>query len=167
MPGPLDMLRNSKAIAPAKPAGASFELSMDDFLKPPAPKPEPVQNPDQPQITDASGASVHIESQARGGVKLTVQRMLREAGMEEEFSFNVPAGRADSYFNNLSQTISRARKRLRKARKKIVEFRLVHVKTHRTKFGYDVVTVKRVRPGNSLRETEMYQQLDSLLVLGE
>ncbi len=164
MNDPLARLRTSSAVIPAHvatPPPASFDLSLDDFAKPPAAPVEPQTNAAKPGFTDAGGHAVQIESVA----KFTVERMLREAGIEEPFTFNVPAGRADSYFNNMSQTISRARKRLKAERKKIVEFRLVHVATKRTKHGYDMVTVKRVRPGNSMRDSDVYQELDRLLVL--
>lgn len=167
MSNPLDLLKKA-AIAPpgyAPPTKAGFSLSMEDFDKPFADKPlgqiESAIADSKPPPTDETGQRVRIENSARE----TIQRMLSEAGIGEPFVFNVYAGTADKYLNNMSQVISRARKRLREQRKKVADFRLNHIRTQRTKNGYDIVTVKRVRPGENMRESEVYKDLDKLLTL--
>lgn len=146
--------------APPKPGG--FSLSASDF----APLSKASTQPPETILRDyqeTERGDFRIERASKD----TLERMIKEAGMEEEFTFFTRLDQGRIYVNNMRVFLSRVKNKLRSARKPFKEFKLVIISVKRCpKDGVDQVTVIRHDP-RVPRSLQSTAELEKLLVFGE
>lgn len=148
--GDFDKTQLAKLTDP--PASAPLQsFTMDDFQREPEPEQILVDNVKQP-----------LERIPR----VTVERMIKTAKMNEEFVFFTQAGRGEAYVQSCRVLISRIRDKLRASGKKYQEFKLNTVSIKRVG-TIDRIVLSRVSPGPGSRNSKLYADLENLLTMGE
>jgi hypothetical protein len=163
MSSALDILATLKVPKPsvASTSSTGFTIGMDDFTnirKASAQPPEPVLR--AYQETERGDFRIERESKA------TLERMFKEAMMEQEFTFYTELGKGKIYVNNMRVYLSRVKVHMRAQNKKLKQFKLLIVGYQRMpKDGVDKVVVMRHDPLKP-RNLQQTAELEKLMEFG-